>query len=294
MAVQKKLSRAIEFTALTFPAVLAIAVVVLVPFGMSIVYSFSKWNGLDKVPVFTGMANYIELVTNDPNLLAALGFTCLFTICLVVFVNLIALLLAMGLDQPLKGKNALRAAFYVPNIISLIIIGYVWRFIFSKGFDTFSTLTGWPLFQLSWLGEPQLAFVSTVLVSLWQAIGFYLVIYLAGLQTIPRDLIEASLIDGAGPLQRFFKITLPLLMPSVTVCVFYALSNGLKTFDVILSLTNGGPGNATTSIALDIYTTAFGQGRFGYGMAMSVLLFLLILGITLFQVTVFKSKEVES
>jgi len=133
-----------------------------------------------------------------------------------------------------------------------------------------------------------------VLVSLWHALGFYLVIYLAGLQTIPRDLIEASMIDGARPFQRFTKITLPLLMPSVTVCVFYALSNGLKTFDVILSLTNGGPGNATTSIALNIYNAAFGQGRFGYGMAMSVLLFLLILGITVFQVTVFKNKEVES
>jgi len=138
-----------------------------------------------------------------------------------------------------------------------------------------------------------MAFISVAIVSVWQAIGFYMVIYIAGLQTVPKDLHEAAMIDGASPVKRFFRVTLPMIMPSVTVCVFYSLSNGLKAFDVIFSLTNGGPGTATTSIALDIYRTAFVVSRFGYGTAKSVMLFILILLLTFFQVRTFKRREVE-
>lgn len=199
----------------------------------------------------------------------------------------------MLLDGEIRGKNALRAAFYIPNIVSLIVIGYIWRFIFSRGFDSFHELTGAGVFMLSWLGDPKLAFTSVLVVSVWQSIGFYLVIYIAGLQIVPRELIEASMIDGAGVVSRFFKITVPLIMPSITVAVFHSLSNSLKAFDVIFSLTNGGPGNSTASIALDIYKTAFVVSRFGYGTAKSVILFLLILVLTFFQVRIFKSREVE-
>ncbi|HEY9595256.1 MAG TPA: sugar ABC transporter permease, partial [Spirochaetia bacterium] len=184
-------------------------------------------------------------------------------------------------------------AFYIPNIISLIIIGYVWRFIFSRGFDSLYALTRWNVFQLSWLGDSKLAFLSVALVSVWQSIGFYMVIYIAGLQTVPKEQLEAAVIDGATPVSRFFRVTLPLIMPSVTVCVFYSLSNALKTFDVIFSLTFGGPGTATTSIALDIYRTAFSDSRFGYGAAKSVILFLIILVVTVVQLTAFKRREVE-
>ncbi|HUX36517.1 MAG TPA: sugar ABC transporter permease [Rectinemataceae bacterium] len=290
----KRIARGVEFAALTLPAVAAIVVVVMVPFGMSVVNSFMKWNGLDKKPVFIGLANYVELFTDDPNLIAALIFTLFFTVAMVVLTNVIALLLALALNQPLRGRNLLRAAFYVPNIISLIVIGYIWRFIFSKGFDSMYAATGFAPLNLSWLGDPKLAFASTVFVSVWQAVGFYLVIYIAGLQTIPYDIVEAATLDGAGPIRRFFDVTLPLLMPSVTVAVFYSLSNALKTFDVIFSLTYGGPGTATTSIALDIYKTAFSDSRFGYGMAKSVVLFLLILVVGLLQIGFFKKREVES
>jgi len=221
-------------------------------------------------------------------------FTFLFTAVALVAINVIALGLALILDMNIRGRNALRAAFYIPNIISLIVIGYVWRFIFSRGFDSFGALTHWGLFQLSWLGDSRLAGVSVILVSVWQAIGFYLVIYIAGLQTVPREQLEAAVIDGSGPVRRFFHITLPLIMPSVTVAVFYSLSNALKTFDVIFSLTFGGPGLATTSIALDIYKTAFSDSRFGYGSAKSVVLFLIILVLTVFQLNVFKRREVQA
>lgn len=290
---KKKLNKAVVFVGFTLPAFLAILLSVEIPFIMSIVYSFTKWNGLDKVPVFIGFANYIEALTDDPAMLKALWFTLQFTFFTVIITNILALALAVILDGDIKGKNILRAAFYVPNIISLIIIGYIWRFIYGNAFDSFFAATGLPIFMLSWLGDTHLVLFSVVIVSVWHSLGFYLVVYIAGLQTVPKDLIEAAMIDGANPVSRFFRITLPIIMPSITVAIFHSLSNGLKAFDVIFSLTNGGPGNATTTIALDIYRTAFVINRFGYGTAKSVILFLLILSLTFFQVRMFKQMEVE-
>jgi raffinose/stachyose/melibiose transport system permease protein len=223
----------------------------------------------------------------------AFGFTLRLTLGSVIVTNITALLLAVLLDSDLKGKNTLRAAYYVPNIISLIIIGYIWRFIFSAGFESFYQITGLEFFMFSWLGDVDLVYFSVLMVSVWHSLGFYLVVYIAGLQTVPRDLIEAAMIDGASAVGRFFRVTLPLIMPSITVSVFHSLSNGLKAFDVIFSLTNGGPGNSTTTIALDIYRTAFVINRFGYGTAKSVILFLIILILSLFQIRMFKQREVE-
>ncbi len=283
----------LEFLGFTIPAVIAILLFVEIPFIMSVAYSFTRWNGLDRAPKFIGLENYIELLTDDKVMVEALIFTFVFTLFFVVAVNVIALLLALVLDSKIFGRNAFRAAFYIPNIISLIVIGYIWRFIFSNGFESLGKLTEAGIFQLSWLGDGKMAFISVILVSVWQATGFYMVIYIAGLQTVPRELVEAATIDGAGSVKRFISVVFPLIMPSVTVCVFYAISNGFKIFDIILSLTFGGPGTATTSIALDIYKTAFNDNRFGYGAAKSVLLFAIILAVTVFQLTIFKKREVE-
>ena len=290
---KKQRNRVLVFCGFTLPAFLAILLSVEIPFLMSVISSFTKWNGLDRVQVFIGLENYKELFLDDSDMWKAMWFTLTLTLCSVVTINLVSLFLAVLLDSDIRGKNALRSAFYIPNIISLIIIGYVWRFIFSAGFASFFQKTGWSIFMSSWLGDTDLVFFSVLLVSVWNALGFYLVVYIAGLQSVPHDLIEASMIDGASRPLRFFRITLPMIMPSITVCVFYSLSNGLKAFDVILSLTNGGPGNATTTVALDIYRTAFVINRFGYGTAKSVILFLMILVLSIFQVRAFKQKEVE-
>jgi raffinose/stachyose/melibiose transport system permease protein len=294
-AIKKKgFNSVLVFALFTLPALAAVLLSVEVPFLMSVVYSFTKWNGLDRVPEFIGLENYRELFLDDPDMFGALVFTLNQTVFRVIFTNVIALLLAVFLDGEIRGKNGLRAAFYIPNIISLIVIGYIWRFIFSRGFDSFYETVKLPFLMYSWLGNANYAFVSVLVVSIWQSIGFYMVIYIAGLQVIPRDVIEAAMIDGAGDVSRFFKITIPLLMPSITVAVFHSIANSLKTFDVIFSLTSGGPGNATTPIALDIYKTAFVISRFGYGTAKSVILFLLILLITFFQSKFFKKREVEA
>jgi raffinose/stachyose/melibiose transport system permease protein len=291
---KNKRNSALVLTLFILPALGAILLSVEVPFIMSIGYSFTKWNGLDRIPEFIGLENYKELFLDDPGMMNALIFTFKQTFFRVIFTNIIALLLAVLLDRKIRGGNALRAAFYIPNIMSLIVIGYIWRFIFSRGFDSLYESVKLPFLMFSWLGDAKLAFVSVLVVSIWQSIGFYMVIYIAGLQVIPQDVTEAAMIDGAGEISRFFKITFPLLMPSVTVAVFHSLSNSLKAFDVIFSLTNGGPGYSTTPIALDIYRTAFIITRFGYGTAKSVILFLLILLITFFQVKFFKGREVEA
>jgi raffinose/stachyose/melibiose transport system permease protein len=293
-AKKKEFNSVLVFSLFILPALCAILLSVEVPFLMSVVYSFTKWNGLDRAPQFIGLENYRELFFEDPNMMSALVFTFKQTVFRVIFTNIIALLLAVFLDGEMRGKNALRAAFYIPNIISLIVIGYIWRFIFSRGFDSFYETVKLPFLMYSWLGDGNLAFISVLIVSIWQSIGFYMVIYIAGLQVISRDVIEAAMIDGAGEVSRFFRITIPLIMPSITVAVFHSVSNSLKTFDVIFSLTSGGPGTATTAIALDIYKTAFVISRFGYGTAKSVILFLLILLITFFQVKFFKKREVEA
>ncbi len=290
---QRRLTEALGFAWLTLPAVALVTAFVLVPFAMSLSYSFTKWNGLDKVPAFIGLANYASLL-KDTGMARTLGFTFKYMACVVVLTNLVALLLAVLLDNRIPGERVLRTGFFLPYIVSLIVVGYIWKFILSKGFTSLFDLTHLQVFGLSWLGDGTLAFLSVVFVSVWQAMGFYLVVYIAGLQTVPREVMEAATIDGAGAARRFFRVTLPLIMASVTVCVFYAITNALKAFDVIFVLTEGGPGTATTSVALTIYQTAFIYSRFGYGTAQSVVLFLFILVVTVLQLTVFKRREVEA
>lgn len=291
--LKRRLTEAAGFAWLTLPAVLLVIVFVIVPFVMSLTYSFTRWNGLDKVPTFIGLTNFANLL-KDTDMMKTLGFTFKYAFFVVVFTNIIALFLAILLDSGIKGQKVLRTALFLPYIISLIVVGFVWKFLLSKGFTSLFDLTHLKVFSLSWLGDAKLAFIAVVVVSVWQAIGFYIVIYIAGLQTVPRDVIEAATIDGAGRLRRFFNVTLPLIMASVTICIFYSITNALKAFDVVFVLTEGGPGTATTSVALNIYQTAFVYSRFGYGTAQSVVLFLFILVVTVLQLTLFKSREVEA
>lgn len=292
--LKNKLKKGLSFAAFTFPAVLFILIFVEIPFLQNIYYSFTKWNGLDKTPIFIGLENYLEFFTKDNGAKEAIGFTLKYGLLMAVLLNLSSLLLAVMLDNPkVKSRNILRAVFYIPNIISLVVIGYIWRFIFTRAFDIFYNGTGFQPFHWSWLGDPSLAFVSVILVSIWQGIGFYMVVYLAGLQSIPQETLEAATIDGAGRFRQFFSITLPLIMPSLTFCVFFSLVNAVKVFEIPLSLTFGGPGTATTAITYDIYKEAFNNNRYGYATAKSVVLFMVTVVFTFIQLFAFKKKEVE-
>ncbi|NLY92033.1 MAG: ABC transporter permease subunit [Firmicutes bacterium] len=215
-----------------------------------------------------------------------IGFTLFFTLYNVVFANLFALILALILDTKLRLRNALRTMFFLPNVISLVIVAYVWSFMFRL---IFPALTGISV----WLGSPDLAPYATLIVAVWQGCGYLMVIYLAGLQTIPADLIEASEVDGANWRQRLFRIKFPLLLPAFTICLFYSLANSLKTFDILWTLNQGGPGYATTSIVIDIYKTAFMQNRYGYATAKAIVLCLAIIILTSIQLSLMKRREVE-
>ncbi|WP_342415955.1 sugar ABC transporter permease [Paenibacillus sp. FSL R10-2782] len=284
----------LEFGLFTLPVILCITIAFYIPFLMTIRYSLTKWNGISKHPKFVGLDNFKQILLGDANFAHAAWFTVKYAILYIVLVNVLAILLALVLDMKLKSSAWLRAAFFIPYILSLVIVGFIWKFIFMQGFESLGTSTGWGFFQLSWLGQEGLAFISILAVSIWQSIGFYMVIYIAGLQSVPEDLKEAAIVDGAGPIRRFFSITLPLLAPSITISVFMALTNSIKVFDVILSLTGGGPGGTTYSIAYDIYRDTFQNNLYGYGTAKALLLFVAVLIITIIQLSIFKRREVEA
>ncbi|TFE24643.1 carbohydrate ABC transporter permease [Cohnella luojiensis] len=290
----RKWGEKLEFGIFTLPVLICIAVAFYIPFAMTIRYSMTKWNGISKHPKFIGLDNFKQIFMGDANFANAAWFTVKYAILYIVIVNVLAIGLAVILDMKLKSTTWLRTSFFIPYILSLVIVGFIWKFIFMQGFESLGDSTGWAIFKLSWLGEPGLAFVSIVAVSIWQSIGFYMVIYIAGLQSVPEDLKEAATVDGAGPVRRFISITLPLLAPSITISVFMALTNSIKVFDVILSLTGGGPGGTTYSIAFDIYRDTFQNNLYGYGTAKALILFVAVLLVTLIQLTLFKRREVEA
>ncbi|WP_027091363.1 carbohydrate ABC transporter permease [Cohnella thermotolerans] len=291
--LRRRLGARVEFGLFTLPVLICVLVAFYIPFVLTVRYSLTKWNGISKHPKFIGLDNFKQIFMGDANFSHAAWFTVKYAVLYIVLINVLAIVLAVILDMKLKSKTFLRAAFFIPYILSLVIVGFIWKFIFMQGFESLGNSTGWSFFGWSWLGKPGLAFISVLFVSIWQSIGFYLVIYIAGLQSVPDDLKEAAVMDGAGPFRRFFSVTLPLLAPSVTIAVFMALTNSIKVFDVILSLTGGGPGGTTFSVAYDVYRDTFQNNLYGYGTAKALILFVAVLIITILQLTIFKRREVE-
>jgi len=291
--MKKRTLGRLEFVVFVMPAIIFVTIQMYIPFIMSMFYSLTNWNGVAPNPKFIGLTNFIQIFKGDPSFNTALIFTVKYTVLFVVITNILGILLALALVRQFKLSNVLRAMFFVPYIMSLVIIGFVWKFILVQGFDYLGKLTNIGLFNMDWLGTPNLAFVAIVFVSIWQAVGFYMVIYIAGLQSVPKDLLEAATIDGASPIKKFFNVTLPMIMPSVTICVFLALTSAIKLYDVIVSLTAAGPAGKTASITYDIYREEFQNNNYGYGTAKALVLFAIVAVITLIQVSFFKSKEID-
>lgn len=277
----------------TLPAILLVTVMMYIPFVMSGYYSLTEWNGISKEAKFIGFDNFITIFAKSKEFINALIFTGKYTVLFIVFSNVLALFLAVCLTKKFKMANVLRGVFFIPYIMSMTIVGFIWKFIFTQGFSRLADMTGWAVWDLSWLGDPNLAFYSVVLVGVWQSLGFYIVLYIAGLQAVPSDVLEAATVDGATSRQRFFKVTLPLLGPSITTCIFMSLTNGLKVFDIILALTKGGPGASTYSVTLQIYKEAFQNNNYGLGSAESIIYFLVVLVVTQLVLKFFSSREVE-
>ncbi|RKN85628.1 carbohydrate ABC transporter permease [Paenibacillus ginsengarvi] len=276
------------------PAALVFVLIVLFPFVMSIGYSFTEWNGVSSDMKWVGLANYTTILTEDRAFLHSFAFTVRFTLASVLLTNALGFLLALLLTQALKTRNFLRTIFFMPNVIGGLLLGFIWQFIFVKGFGTIGEKTGISFFNLPWLGDESTAFWGIVIVSVWQGAGYLMVIYIASLAGVPKDIIEAARIDGANRLQLLGRITFPLIMPAVTVCLFLSISWAFKMFDLNISLTKGGPFGSTESIALNIYQDAFRNNMLGLGSAKSVIFFVAVALVTIVQVSITKKREVEA
>jgi len=274
------------------PVIVALSIVIIIPFVYGIYFSFTDWNGdVTSSPNFVGFDNYLGLI-NDETFVHSLFFTFKYSIASVIFINIIGLSLALLVTSNIKTRNFLRTIFFMPNLIGGLILGFIWQFIFTKVFASIGEFIGNESLQ-SWLSDSHTGFWGLVILTTWQMAGYIMIIYIAYLENVPNDLLEAAEIDGANAWQKFKNITFPLVAPAFTVSMFLTLSGAFKVYDQNLSLTNGGPGHSTTMVAMDIVNSAFKMNLMGEAQAKAVIFFIIVMIISLTQVYYNKKKEVE-
>ncbi len=278
-----------------FPLLFTFAVTVIIPMFVGFFYSFTDWNGVTFTKM-VGFANYAEMF-KEPAFLWSLLLTVLFVIVNMVLVNLVAFLLALLCTTKLKGVGFFRAAYFLPNLIGGIVLGYIWQFIFSN------VLTSILNSPHSALASTNTAFLAIIVVYVWQYAGYIMLIYINGLATVPKDVLEAASIDGANDMTTLFQIKIPMIAATFTICTFLTLTSAFKQFDVNLALTNGVGtvrnfmgsrlSNGTQMIALNIYNTAFARDMYGYAQAKAILFFIILACVSLVQVRISNKREVE-
>ncbi|CAM3808712.1 MULTISPECIES: carbohydrate ABC transporter permease [Paenibacillus] len=276
------------------PALLFFGITIIIPFVMGMYYSFTNWNGVSGNVEWVGLDNFVKIFTSDRAFADSFWFTTKFTIVGVILTNLVGFFLAYFLTKKIRGRNFLRTIFFMPNVIGGLLLGFIWQFIFIKGFATLGDVTGLAFFQLPWLGDEVTGFWGIILVFVWQSSGYLMIIYIASITNVSKEVLEAAEIDGANRFQVLKNIMVPLIMPAVTVCLFLAISWSFKMFDLNLSLTKGGPYGSTESLAMNVYNEAFLNNRYGLGTAKSLIFFIVVAVITLIQVRLTKNKEVEA
>lgn len=291
--MKKKYGESINQAIFLGPSLVFYMIFIAIPFGLSLYYAMTKWNGVSDHMTFVGFENFKKILTQDNEFRDSLIFTGKISVIIVILTNLLAMLFALALTQSLKFRNLLRAILFLPNVLGGLLLSFIWQFIFVIGFPAIGRLTGIALFNLQWLGTENTAFWGLVIVSVWQGVGYIMVIYIAGLANVPDELIESAYMDGGTGIQVFRHITIPLMMQSITVGLFWTISVTFKMFDVNYALTKGGPYNSTQSLALNIYNEAFMNNHYGLGTAKALIFFVIIVFITLLQVGITKRKEVE-
>ena len=292
--IHKRTSQWTQQLVFVGPALIFFALIIVVPFILGLYYSFTNWNGVSGEVAWVGLDNYKQILTNDTVFRDSFWFTTKFTVLGVILTNVLGFTLAYFLTKKLKSRNFLRTVFFMPNVIGGLLLGFIWQFIFVKGFAAIGDVTGISFFSLPWLGTENTAFWAIVIVFVWQTAGYLMVIYISSLNNVPKDILEAAEIDGASRGQVLRSIIIPLIMPAATVCLFLAISWSFKMFDLNLSLTKGGPFGSTESVAMNIYNEAFSKNRYGLGTAKAIIFFIIVAVITTLQVRLTKSKEVEA
>lgn len=274
------------FALFALPTLIAFTVVFLIPFIMGVYLSFTEFTTISNAK-WVGFSNYIKAFEDGSNFLGALIFTSKFAVVAVITINVFAFSIALLLTKKLSGTNLFRTVFFMPNLIGGIVLGYIWQLIING-------------ILINTLGvditfDAKYGFWGLIVLTNWQLIGYMMIIYIAGIQNIPEELMEAAKIDGASPFQALFRVTIPLVMPSITICTFLTLTNSFKMFDQNLALTAGAPGDSTTMLALDIYKTFYGRvGYEGVGQAKAVVFFIMIAILAFIQLYLTRNKEVEN
>ena len=279
--MQKTLKR--YFPIFVLPTLIAFSFAFIIPFVMGVYLSFCKFKTITNAQ-FVGLDNYIKIFA-DKDFVNAFGFTLKFSVVSIVTINVFAFILALALTRKIKGTNLFRTVFFMPNLIGGIILGYIWQQMINAVLLKYETTL---------VANPTYGFWGLIILMNWQMIGYMMIIYVAGLQNVPTDLIEAAQIDGATSLQTLFKVKIPMVMQSITICLFLTVSNSFKLFDQNLALTAGAPSKKTAMLALDIYNTFYGRSGFeGVGQAKAVLFFIVVAVIALGQLVLTRRKEVE-
>ena len=280
--MQKNLKK--YFPLFLLPTLIAFAISFIVPFLMGLYLSFCKFTTVTNAK-FVGFENYIKAFSSSTDFLNAMWFTAKFTVVSVITVNVFAFILALLLTRGLRGTNVFRTIFFMPNLIGGIVLGYIWQIMIN------GVLSYW---NVDITYNASYGFWGLVILMNWQLIGYMMIIYIAGIQNIPGDLMEAASIDGASRWQSLWNVTIPMVMSSVTICTFLTLTNSFKLFDQNLALTAGAPGKETTMLALDIYKTFYGRTGFeGVGQAKAVVFFLIVAAIAFAQLVLTRRKEVD-
>ncbi len=273
------------FPIFVMPTLIAFAIAFLVPFILGLYLSFTEFRTVSDAE-FIGIANYIKIFTEDSTFLQSLWFTVKFAVVSVITVNLFAFLLALLLSGNVFGTRFFRTVFFMPNLIGGIVLGYIWQLIINGVLYRYGAVI---------TTNPTYGFWGLVVLMNWQMIGYMMIIYIAGLSNISTDILEAARVDGAGYFTTLFKVTIPSVMPSITICLFLTITNSFKLFDQNLALTAGAPSGRTRMMALDIYETFYGSvGNEGLGQAKSVIFFLIVAVVSFAQLMLTRRKEVES
>ncbi len=268
------------------PTLLAFIIGFIVPFAQGLYLSFCKFTTVDNAK-WVGVANY-NVILKDASFLSSFKFTILFAVVSIILINVIAFGLALLLTKELRGTNIFRTVFFMPNLIGGIVLGYIWQILIN----CILSLASKPLLALN----SSAGYWGLIILMCWQQIGYMMIIYIAGLQNVPSDLVEAAEIDGANTWDVLWKIKLPMVMSSVTICVFLTLTNSFKLFDQNLALTGGDPNHSTEMLALNIYQTFYARAGAlfkGYGQAKAVIFCILVIAISMLQLKLTKSKEVQ-
>jgi len=281
-----------QYFLLVLPGFVIFTIGIIIPVILAFRYSFTSWDGMSAEKTSVGIQNYLKLL-QDSEVKDAWMFTVKFTIGNTIIQNIAALLFAVALDSGIKAQKLYRTAFFIPCLISSIIVGFIWLRMYSNVLPAINEALGTSVNFLLF-GEADTVLGGLLIANNWQWIGYWMLIYLAGLQSIPGELYEAAKVDGAGPIKRFFSVTIPMLAPSFTICIVGITTGSLKVYDLLVSSTKGGPGRASTSIIYQTYTTAINGRQYGYGSAMSVSLVLVLLLVALIQVRSLKNKEVQA